>query len=711
MLDALARFAHAGRRRILVAAVLVFGAAGAFGGPVAGILESDGDFDDSASESIVAAADVERATGRSAAPDLIALVRLPDRAGTPAAAREIARVAGIVERPGVAELSAYREGDRATERLVSKDRRSTYLVATFESRVDADELAGGIDDDLRSEPNVAVGGAEVAGEQVGAQVSEDLGRAEMLAFPLLFLVSLLVFRGLIAALLPLVVGFTTILLTFSAMRLVNAAEPLSIFALNLVIGMGLGLAIDYSLFVVSRFREELEKGHDTLPALRTTMATAGRTVVFSAVTVAAAAASLAVFPQRFLYSMAIGGALCALLAAVVSVTLLPALLAALGPRVNAFSPKRWRTAIAREASSERTGPWYRLSQLVMRRPLPVAAAAATLLIVAGLPFLGLKFTGVDASVLPKDRSARVVDDALKRDFPPNLATPVTVVVRAPASARPEVERLAAQLAAKPGAADVTPTVAHAAGLWRIGVGAEGDALSERTKEFVRSIRATESPAGDVRVAGFTAEFLDQQESLGSHLPYALTLLAASTLLILFLMTGSVVLPVKTLIMNLLTLSAAFGVLVLVFQDGRLEGLLDFTSEGALDATQPILLFAIAFGLSTDYGVFLLTRIKEARDAGASDTEAVALGLERTGRIVTFAALLFMIAIGAFATSEIIFIKELGVGTAVAVFVDATIVRALLVPALMRLLGHRNWWAPRPLQRLHARIGLVERAPA
>jgi uncharacterized membrane protein YdfJ with MMPL/SSD domain len=427
------------------------------------------------------------------------------------------------------------------------------------------------------------------------------------------------------------------------------------------------------------------------------------------VTVAAALAALLVFPLRFLYSMGVGGLVCALAAALVSLTLLPAILAALGPRVNALSPKRWQAALHREASGERSGFWYRLSHTIMRRPVPVAAGAAALLIALGLPFLGIKFTGVDASVLPRDHSARVVTDALETEFPPNRTTPVYVAARGDAGDKAAVERYAERLGALPvGVGE--PTVQPARGLYRIDLVAPGRPLGERAQELVEDVRAVPAPV-PVRVGGETAAFLDQQESLSDSLPIALAILATTTLVILFVMTGSVVLPIKALVMNLLTLSAAFGLLVLIFQDGHLEGLLGFESQGALESSQPVLLFAVAFGLSTDYGVFLLTRIKEAHDNGASNEEAVALGLERTGRIVTFAALLFVIAIGAFATSQIIFIKQLGVGTALAVLIDATIVRALLVPSLMRLLGDRNWWAPRPLARLHRRIGLSETAPA
>jgi RND superfamily putative drug exporter len=342
----------------------------------------------------------------------------------------------------------------------------------------------------------------------------------------------------------------------------------------------------------------------------------------------------------------------------------------------------------------------------MRRPAAVAGATALVLILAGLPFLRIEFTGVDASVLPAERSARVVSDALARDFPGTERTSLYIAVRAGADDASAVSAYAERLREVPGAAAVAPERAPRGGWWRIDVSGTGGLLEESSRRLVRDVRAVDAPF-PVLVGGFTANFVDQQASLAEHLPLALVLLCSTTLVLLFLMTGSVVLPIKTLLMNLLTVSAAFGVLVLVFQDGRFEDLLGYTSQGALESSQPILLFAVAFGLSTDYGVFLLTRIKEARDAGAPNDEAVAIGLERTGRIITFAALLFCIAIGAFATSEVIFVKQVGLGTALAVLIDATLVRALLVPSLMALLGRWNWWSPAPLARLHGRFGLSE----
>jgi uncharacterized membrane protein YdfJ with MMPL/SSD domain len=325
----------------------------------------------------------------------------------------------------------------------------------------------------------------------------------------------------------------------------------------------------------------------------------------------------------------------------------------------------------------------------------------------GLPFLGIKLTAVDASVLPESSSARQVDLALKRDFDVRRTTPITLLARTEPG--PAFERYLDQVRDVPGVLEVTPP-RRAGDLTLVDAVPRHPVLSDESQEAVRDVRGLDPPF-EVLSRGETATLVDLKESLVDHLPEALAVLMATTIIVLFLMTGSLVLPVKALLMNLLTMSATFGLLVLIFQDGRLESLLDYTSQGALEATQPIFLFAVAFGLSTDYAVFLLARIKEARDAGASNDEAVAVGLERTGRIVTAAALLFSIAVGAFATSELIFIKELGIGTALAVLIDATIIRALLVPSLMKLLGDWNWWAPRPLARLHARIGLREGAPA
>ena len=671
MLRRLADIAIARPRRVLALTVAGLLVAIAFGGPVAGLLSADDEFDDPGSQSQVAAERLDDLTGRDRSPGVIVLVRGESpRDRLPALEAEIrdeSRVASVRRGP------------------LSRDGRATYLAVVLKAGDDGDDVAQRLQERLEDEPGVSVGGERLAGPTIGDQVEEDLARAEMLAFPILFLLSLWVFRGLVAALLPLFIGVLTIFGTFLSLRLVNEATPLSVFALNLAIAMGLGLSIDYALFVVSRFREELTRG-DRAEALRRTMATAGRTVVFSAVTVAVALLALTVFPQRFLSSMGVSGAFAALIAGAVTVTALPALLMLVGGRVARPMPEH--------------GFWYRWSRGVMRRPGLVAAATAGALLVAGLPVLGIQFTGVDATTLPKDSPVRQVDTALRTEFPPAPTSPIVVSV--------EDDRDAQAFAQRLGRLDNVQSVGEPQPIGPLNVievGPEQRALDERSLDLVRSIR--DEGGEGVAVSGESAAFVDQQQALVAHLPVALGILAFTTLSILFLMTGSVVLPIKALVMNLLSLSAAFGLLVLIFQDGRLEGLLDYTSQGALESTQPVLLFAVAFALSTDYGVFLLTRIKEARDNGAPNDEAVALGLQRTGRIVTAAALLLSVALAAFATSEIIFIKQVGLGTVFAVLIDATIIRALLVPSLMKLLGEWNWWAPAPLRRLHRRIGVAE----
>jgi RND superfamily putative drug exporter len=418
-------------------------------------------------------------------------------------------------------------------------------------------------------------------------------------------------------------------------------------------------------------------------------------------------ASLLVFPQRFLYSMGLGGALVALFAALISLTVLPAVLTLLGNRVNAGAPKFLQRRAEADARPAHEGFWYRLSRFVMRRPVPVATLSALFLIVLGLPFLGIKFNTVDPTVLPESASARVAYDDVSKEFPPYHDTPIWVAFE---SDGPGAAKFAAQVRGVGGVAEVAPPRRLEPGVVAIQAVSKHPFVSDESQETVETIRGLAPPPGaTVLVGGATADFIDFQSSLSEHLPIALAIVVLATLVILFLMTGSVVLPIKSLIMNFLNLSAVFGLLVLIFQDGRFESFLDYSSPGALEQTMPILLFAVAFGLSTDYAVFLLSRIKEARDHGASDSESVAIGLERTGRIVTAAALLFAVAMGAFATSEIIFIKENGVGTALAVLIDASIIRALLVPSLMELLGKWNWWAPAPLRRLHERWGVSETA--
>ena len=708
MFGRLATFAYSNRRRVLFVAVIGVAIAAVFGAGVSNRLSPYG-ADDPATQSVQAKNRFQTATGRQIDPGVIALVSSGD-VGTPSARQRVDSVAAELRaEPGVASVESFYTTHNPA--MVARDGRSTYVAAYFKVLSDtriADD-AKLIEGRFTSRHDVQLGGSAIADAQVNTQVSNDLAHSELLAFPFIFLLSLIFFRSVVASLLPPLLGGMAILGTFFLLRVVSTFTDLSVFALNLTTGLGLGLAIDYSLFIVSRYREEAARGGFGLEALRRTLQTSGRTVLFSSVTVAASVASLAIFPQRFLYSMGIAGAIVALLAATLALTVLPALLALLGPRINALSPQRLRHAAERDARPAGSGAWYRLGQFVTKRPAQVAGTSAALLVALGIPFFTqIRFITADERVLPPNASAHQVHDALETQFPPNRTTPLEVVVGAQASS-PQVQALTDRIARLPDVSAITPPQPAGRQTSLLEVAPVHGPLTSTTEQLVHEIRAIHTPFY-LGVAGATASYLDLEHSLGAHLPAVLAVVVAATLILLFLMTGSVVLPIKAVLMNTLTLSAVFGILVVVFQDGDLQGLLGYHSLGALDATQPILLFAIGFGLATDYGVFLLARIKEAHDSGASNSDAVALGLERTGRIVTSAALLFAVAVGAFATSQIVFIKELGIGAALAVLIDASIVRALLVPSLMELLGSANWWAPRPLRRLYERVGLRETAP-
>jgi RND superfamily putative drug exporter len=704
MFDALARLADRRGRSVVVLAILFFALAGAIGSGVADKLDPYG-ADDPDTETFKAAERLEEAGHR----DTSVVVLIDGEVESPRTERRVARVTATLERNRDVESVTGIANTRQLD-FVAEDGGAQYLAVALKPTDDKAWQAAGerIAEDLAGQPGVKVGGPALAQAQVNDQVESDLQRAEMLAFPLLFLLSLLFFRGIVAAALPLLVGGLAIVGTFLTLSIASELGSISIFALNLTTGLGLGLAIDYSLFIVSRYREEIAKDGPGLAAMRRTMATAGRTVLFSSLTVAAALASLLIFPQRFLYSMGLGGAAVALLAAAVSLIVLPAVLTLLGSRVNAGAPKFLQRRAAADARPDSAGFWYRLSRFVQRFPGRIAIAATVLMLTLGIPFWSIEFNSVDAQVLPQEQTARQVDDVLRADFPPFRDAPIDVLVSG--ADRGAVAAVRSEVAAVAGIDDVRPPISLEGGAALVQAIPTTPHISETSQEAVRRIRDLEPPPGvTVQVTGATADFVDFQGSLVDHLPVAAAIVVLSTLLILFLMTGSVVLPVKALAMNVLNLSAVFGILVFVFQDGRLEGLLDYTSQGGLEQSMPVLLFAVAFGLSTDYAVFLLSRIKEARDGGASNTDSVAIGLERTGRIVTAAALLFAIAIGAFATSEIVFVKQNGIGTALAVLLDATIIRALLVPSLMELLGGWNWWAPRTLRRLHDRIGIDETA--
>jgi trehalose monomycolate/heme transporter len=583
------------------------------------------------------------------------------------------------------------------------------------------ELAGGSDaaritsfDAIQN--RLAVPGLTVqAGGQIPTEaatnheVNSDIGRAEAFSLPVMLILLLLIFGSLASASLPIVIGVTGIIGSFAALRLLTLATPVSIYSINITTILGLGLAIDYGLFIVSRFREELHRQPTVEDALARTVATAGRTVAVSGVTVAMALASLLLFPEVFLRSMGYGGVLTVLVDMLAALTLLPALLAVLGPRVNAL---RVRRSVQRERATD-SGAWYRLAHSVMRRPVAYAAVIVVALLALGTPFLHVSWGGTDARDLPAGAQVRQVAQALAADFPGNGDAPIESLVRFGGAVAASPARQAAltgyvqSLGRVPGV-----TGAHLTGIRgdvaRVDLSYQPDPLSAQARQIVARVRAVPAPAGaQAYVGGQTAQLVDELSGLSATVPWMAVVMAAATFVLLFLAFGSVVLPIKAIAMNLLSLAATFGVVVWIFQEGHLSGLLKFTPTGTIEPTMPILMLAIIFGLSMDYEVFLLSRIRERYDVTGDNAEAIAGGLQRTGGIITSAALLLLIVIGSFSASGITFIKLLGVGMIVALIVDASIVRVMLVPATMRLLGRANWWAPRPLRRLYARYGIRE----
>ncbi len=696
MLTSLASHISGRPRRSLAIALLFVIVAGVVGGPVAGALKSSGGFAPSGSDSQVAIAQIERASGAAPAPGITLLVPTPSGAASPSGAAAIAsaahRLAGV---PGIVRTA---RAGRA------RNGREAFVGGTLSASADGKATATAVQHAFAGRGGVVVGGTAVAGAQVNSTVTKDLGLAEALAAPLLIVLSILFFRGR-ATLIPLAVGITTVLGTFLVLRGVNELYGLSVFALNLVIGLGLGLAVDYTLFIVTRFREELAGGQAPPEAIAATMRHAGATVLFSASTVACALATLVLFPEGFLESMGLAGAVCALVAAAVAVTLTPALLGLWGAKLA-------RPPAAGGADGGRPGRWYRIAHAVMRHPGAVAAVTCAAMLAAAVPALSVAWSPAnDSSVIPIGQSARTVADALTRDLGRAPDAPLTVAIRAPHADRSAVGAFAAQVGALRDVAGAPVTRYLGAGTWELVAQVHGDPSGRAAQRAVGEIRAVAAPF-ETRVTGDAATFVDQQNAIASHLPLAIGVLAALTFVILWLMTGSFVLPLKALLMNALTVGAALSSLVLVYQHGHLAGLLHYTPDGGVEPTDFVVSATVVFALSTDYGVFLLGRIKEARDAAlrrggpVDEREAVAAGLGVTGRVVTGAAILLAVAIGAFSTSQISFIQEIGVAVAVGVLLDAFIVRSLLVPSLMALLGRWNWWAPQPVVRLRAAFSAV-----
>ncbi|MBB5872254.1 RND superfamily putative drug exporter [Allocatelliglobosispora scoriae] len=689
---------------VLLGAFALLVAGGTWGAGVFTELTGGG-FEDRSSQSWATHEKITETFGSSGA-DLIVLYTADG--GIKAHEADIAAtLAAVKNRPEVADVT----WDPAIPQLTSADGRSTYAAIQL-GAADLDEKVTQYGEiaDLLVAPGVStqVGGQIGFQKAANTQTTEDITMAEILSMPLLLILLIFIFRGVVAALMPLIVGILAVLGAFVGVRALTGLTDVSVFAINIITLIGLGMAIDYSLFIVSRFREELAAGLDTAAAIKRTMSTAGRTVLVSGLTILLALASLLVFPQIFLQSMGYGGMLAVGVAMLAALTALPALLAVLGQRVNA-----WRVPLPvffkskERAEGEERGFWWGIAHSVMRRPVIYAVAVVGVLLALASPVVRMEFGGFDERVMPPGSTVREVTDRLASGFPGGTATyPIQIVVT---GTTPEVAAsFATTVAGVDGVtgAAVTGVKDGTALISASYAGAPTDAASRDT---VEAIRALPAPTGSeqVLVGGRSALDVDLLSSLTDRLPWLALIMASATFVLLFLAFGSIVLPIKAVLMNMISIGASFGVIVWGFQEGHLADLLGFTSTGFIEPTNPILMLAVLFGLATDYEVFLLSRVREEWDATGDNTTAVARGLQRTGGIITAAALLLVIVVAGFATGEMAFIKLLGVGMIVAIIVDATLVRALLVPATMRLLGRWNWWAPGPLGKVYRRYGIRE----
>ncbi|HVT76508.1 MAG TPA: MMPL family transporter [Acidimicrobiales bacterium] len=732
MFARLSQFVVRRRRFVWVGAVLFVVVAGAVGGGVADRL-STGGFQDPHAESTKAAQLLRGQFGQQD-PNLVMVITakhglVSDPANRAAGAAFTQRLSADKH---IAFAASYWTLGGAPP-LASQDQKQALLLARIRGTDDqVNKLVPGITTRFGGDQgdfHVDITGQGPVFREVGTTIKDDLARAEAIAFAITIVLLIIVFGGVVAALLPLSIGVVAIVGTFLSLRIISSFTDVSVYALNMTTVMGLGLAIDYSLFVLSRFREEMGAGFDVPTALTRTMKTAGRTVVFSALTVAVSLSALLIFPLYFLRSFAYAGIAVVAVACVGSVVVLPSMLAGLGTRVDALS---WRKLLRRPARvrSDHEGFWHRLATTVMRRPWPFGLAVIALLLGLGAPFLGLKLGTPDDRVLPPSATTRIAADAIRRNFTSQEAFAVQVVAAGSGPASEHVgaiESYATALSKVAGVSRVDAATGSYVGGQRVlgpsllsarfaPRGANGtwlsvvpaiEPVSLRGEKLVKDIRHVSAPF-PVKVGGASAELVDAKDSLFHLLPVAGALIAVVSFVALFLMFGGLLVPLKAVVLNLLSLSATFGAMVYVFQEGHLQRFVgSFTPTGTLVATTPPLMFCIAFGLSMDYEVFLLSRIKEEHDRSHDNERSVALGLEKTGRIVTAAAALLAVVFLATVSSEVSFIKLFGLGLAMAVVMDATLIRGILVPAFMRLAGEANWWAPGPLHRFYERFGFSE----
>ncbi|MFF8767868.1 MMPL family transporter [Nocardiopsis dassonvillei] len=671
---------------------------------------SESGFEDPDSESARATRVLEEELGHDGV-DVVAVYRSDEiQVDNPTFAAAIQRIADGMPEDAVADFDTYLDEDLGeTERgmLVAEDMDATYIPVTLSGETHADRLHQYEEvAEYLSSSNLEVhlGGSVAIEHELAESAESDVVRAELITLPILLFLLVLIFGGLVAGLVPLAVGGLAILGSLTLLRALTHVTEVSVFAINVATILGLGLAIDYGLFMVSRFREELRRGRGIADAVSRTVDTAGRTVAFSGITVGIAFAGLLFFPQPILKSIGWGGIAVVVFDLLAALVFLPALMAAVGHRINRLRlplPRRTVTGAVHE------GAWSRLARVVMRGPAVSLVAVGGVLLVFSAGLASTELGSTDQRYLPADSGSRIATEALSDDFPAGgLGTlDVAVVGGADDGALEEyTERLAGLEEAVSATVERTgEDVAHVVVAYR------GASDSPEVADLVRDVRAEPVPEGaqESLVGGVAAMQQDNVAAIVDAAPMTVGFVATATLLLLFLAFGSIVLPIKAVLMGALSLGASLGVVVWGFQEGAFSGLLGFEAVGTIDPTYLVLIIVVAFGLAMDYELFLLSRVREEYLRTGDNTRSVAAGLQHTGQIITSAAILLMVVLLAMGTSDLLFLKIIGIGLAIAVLVDATLVRAVMVPATMRLLGGANWWLPRPLRWLHDRIGISE----
>ncbi|MFD4771156.1 MMPL family transporter [Streptomyces niveus] len=725
MFDRIAELAIRRARLVLVVAVVAVALMGAVGAGAFSVLKGGG-YDDPASQSSRAGKVIEEKFGGET--NLILLVRTAEgRIDSPAADRSgQALVADLKAEKDLDNVLSYWDTDSPD--LRSEDGREAIVLAHVKGeKTEQEKRAKAIIDTYGGQYEggltIEAGGGTAVGADLSAQVPKDLILAEAIAVPLTLILLLVVFGSVVAALLPLVIGTIAIAGTFAELALLGGVTDVSNSATNLTTALGLGLGIDYALLMISRFREQLATGAAVDDAVRHTVRTAGRTVAFSAATVAVALAALLVFPQYFLRSFGYAGVGVVAIAAISTLFVMPALFVVLGHKVN-NGRLPWAK---KERVASRTPLWGRIARTVMRRPALTALPVLAVLLLAASPLLGITLGTPDERVLPEDAKSRQVSEVLREKFNGNDDAAVHVVLdqavdKAPlASYATQLSELAGvvRVEAGPGTyvdgRSAAPGPGNAAlsrpDAQRLNVVSDLEPKSDDAQNLVKEVRGVAAPAGTAALVGGTdAVLIDSKDSISGQIPLALALVAVTTFILLFLFTGSVVQPLRALVLNVISLGATLGVMTWIFQDGNLASLLGVTPQ-PMEASMTVLMFVIAFGLSMDYEVFVTSRIKELHDEGEDNESAVTNGLGHTGRIVTAAACLLAVSFFAFGTAEISFMQMFGLGSGLAILIDAVAVRGVLVPAAMRLLGRSAWYAPPPLRKFHGRYGLSEGGPA